>query len=408
MRALLALAFAALTVVSSVASAAGDEVRLEVVLMRHGVRSPTKPASNYADYANAKWPEWPVAPGMLTSHGRDGMIGIGARLRDQFTADRLLGQTCPDASSFVVIGDSTPRNRESSEALVQGLAPGCDTGFLATEGASNNPLFHYHEAEDGVGARPARDSLSPQPPALEELQSTLLGCTPTTCPAIAKRDGKKLLPTDPDKATKLTGTLSENLMLAFAQGMLMDDVAFNRGGVDLLGRLITLHNDEFAATKKSMPAAAQAGSNLVAHIASTFGLAPARPADVEPLLASRKGIVVLVGHDTNLANVAGVLGLDWHDPKRPDDYPPGGALLLSLVHHEGHDVIRIRDLMPSMLELRTNRYTDMKTSPVRVAGCHAVGECTPEEFRAIVAKAIDATRVDAALPSMQWQHAPHM
>jgi len=284
------LLLATVALVSS-ATYAADEVQLEVVLMRHGVRSPTKPESTYADYANARWPAWPVAPGMLTPHGRDGMTGIGARLRDQFVADALLGNTCPDTSTFVVIGDSTPRNRESSEALLEGLTPGCTTGYKATEGSSNNPLFHYRESEDGAHpaeARPVRDSIPQPPSALAELQSTLLGCTQATCPTIAKRDGKRLLPADPEKAMKLAGTLSENLMLAFAQGMIMENVAFGRGGVDLLGRLITLHNDQFAATKKAMPAAAQAGSNLVAHIAATFGMAPAKPAGVESLLASRK------------------------------------------------------------------------------------------------------------------------
>ncbi|WP_448101221.1 histidine-type phosphatase [Luteibacter jiangsuensis] len=406
MKILPSLLLATVALVSS-ATYAADEVQLEVVLMRHGVRSPTKPESTYADYANARWPAWPVAPGMLTPHGRDGMTGIGARLRDQFVADALLGNTCPDTSTFVVIGDSTPRNRESSEALLEGLTPGCTTGYKATEGSSNNPLFHYRESEDGAHpaeARPVRDSIPQPPSALAELQSTLLGCTQATCPTIAKRDGKRLLPAGPEKAMKLAGTLSENLMLAFAQGMIMENVAFGRGGVDLLGRLITLHNDQFAATKKAMPAAAQAGSNLVAHIAATFGMAPAKPAGVESLLASRKGVVVLVGHDTNLANVAGVLGLDWHDPKRADDYPPGGALLFSLINRDGTDVIRVRSLMPSMLELRINRYTDMKALPVRIAGCRAIGECTAAEFKAIVDRAVDTTRVEATLPALKATH----
>jgi len=115
-------------------------------------------------------------------------------------------------------------------------------------------------------------------------------------------------------------------------------------------------------------------------------------------------VVVLVGHDTNLANVAGVLGLDWHDPKRPDDYPPGGALLFSLINRDGTDVIRVRSLMPSMLELRINRYTDMKALPVRIAGCRAIGECTAAEFKAIVDRAVDTTRVEATLPALKATH----
>jgi 4-phytase/acid phosphatase len=382
--------------------ATGDDVRLEVVLMRHGVRSPTKPAATYADYANAAWPDWPVAPGMLTSHGHEGMQGIGARLRKQLLADGALGEGCPGTPSLVVIGDSTPRNRESSAAVLDGLAPGCGLGFLATEGASNNALFHFRKGDDNDDT-----AAKAQPPAaLAELQGLLLGCGKESCTDVASRDGKRLLPADADKAMKLAGTLSENLMLAYAEGMPMTSVAFGRGDVALLGRLITLHNAAFASSKKAMPAAANAGSNFVAHMLATFDTARGVTTTVQPLTTSKRGVVVLIGHDTNLATTAGVLGLDWHDPRRPDDYPPGGALVFSLVTHKGHDIIRVRRLMPSMDELRANRFDAMRAEPVRVAGCHTVGECTPAEFAALAKHGIDAARVDEHLPAMTPQHAP--
>ncbi|MDQ0008047.1 4-phytase/acid phosphatase [Luteibacter jiangsuensis] len=382
---------------STVATASGDGARLEIVLMRHGVRSPTKPAATYADYANTAWPEWPVGPGRLTAHGREGMQAIGEQLHRQLIADGALGKGCPTSSSLVVVGDSTPRNRDSSAALLSGLAPGCDIGYLATEGDTNNPLFHFRkdDADDDGTA------MSMQPPAaLADLQSLLLDCAGSSCAEAAKRAGKRLLPVDTGKAMKLAGTLSENLMLAYVEGMPAHDVAFGRGDVALLGRLIALHNAQFEATKKAMPAAARAGSNLVAHIAATFDAALGKKPAVEPLMTSKAGVVLLVGHDTNLANVAGVLGLDWHDPTRPDDYPPGGAIVLSLVSHEGHDTIRIRSLMPDMDQLRTNHFGTMESLRVHVAGCRLVGECTVEEFRAIVERGVDTTRVDTALPSM--------
>lgn len=377
--------------------AASDDARLEIVLMRHGVRSPTKPAATYADYATSAWPAWPVAPGQLTPHGREGMRAIGEQLHRRLAADGAMGKGCPTSSSLVVIGDSTPRNRESSAALLAGLAPGCDIGYLATEGDTNNSLFHFRndDNDDDGTAASAQPSV-----ALADLQSTLLDCAGSSCADAATRSGKRLLPADTGKAMKLAGTLSENLMLAYAEGMPMDIVAFGRGDGVLLGRLITLHNAQFEATKKSMPAAARAGSNLVAHIAATFDAALGKKPAIEPFMTSKPGVVLLVGHDTNLANVAGILGLDWHDSPRPDDYPPGGAIVLSLVTQGGHDVIRIRSLMPDMDQLRTNRFDDMRALPVRVAGCHVVGECTVEEFRAIVERGVDTTRVDTTLPPM--------
>lgn len=399
MRTALALILAVASLVPAMAHAK-DHVQMEIVLLRHGIRSPTKPNANYIDYANANWPDWPVEPGMLTAHGHDGMRAIGSRLRQAFIADGLMSNGCPTASTLTVIGDSTPRNRESSVALREGLTPGCGTTYLAMDGATNNPLFHYRKDDDDDAA-PA--TVGSTPPALGELQSVLLGCESATCADVARRDAKKLLLPAPDalpKAMKLAGTLSENLMLAYVEGMPMHMVAFGRGDSALLGRLITLHNDQFAATKKAMPAASLAGSNLVAHIAATLDAARGVTTSAAPLTTARRGVVLLVGHDTNLANVAGVLGLDWHDATRPDDYPPGGALLFSLIDRGGTPLVRVDTLMPSMEQLRAGSFAALRRRPVRVFGCHQPGECTMDEFAALAKHGIDIDRVDPALPAM--------
>nr|WP_063572876.1 hypothetical protein [Luteibacter rhizovicinus] len=408
MRRALALLFSLAAATACAAHAPSAETtRIDIVLMRHGVRSPTKPAETYAAYAEGEWPTWPVAPGMLTLHGHQGMTAIGGRLRRLLLDDGTIAATCPEPASFVVIGDSTPRNLESAGALVAGLAPGCHGSFLAVAGAANNPLFHFVK-DTGKGKADeddddaAVDAPSP-PPALAELQTVLLGCTPAACADVAATRHKKLLLDAPDhvaKAMKLAGTLSENLMLGYVEGLPMTAVAFGRADAAVLGRLITLHNAQFAATKKSMPAAANAGSNLVAHIVASLDAAHGTQPGVAPLSTSGHGVVVLVGHDTNLANVAGVLGLDWHDEQVPDDYPPGGALVFSLVHRKTGDIVRVRSLMPSMDALRANHFDDVTAKAVRVQGCRVIGECTVGEFDALARKAVDPARVDPSLPAM--------
>ncbi|KAF1007303.1 MAG: Periplasmic AppA protein [Luteibacter sp.] len=381
------------------AAHAGDVVRAEVVLIRHGVRSPTKPAETYAAYARGTWPAWSVAPGMLTAHGKDGMRAIGARWRTELVADGALASACPDADRVVVIGDSTPRNRESSEAFSEGLAPGCHLGYLATAGDENNALFHYRKDDDDDAPSTSAQAHA----ALTALQSLLLDCGALDCASVAKKDGKKLLPEAPAEAMKLAGTLSENLMLAYAEGLPMSAVAFGRGDRSTLERLILLHNAQFAAGKKAMPAAARAGSNLAAHILGTLQAAAGDKPSVAPLLATGRGVVVLVGHDTNLANIAGVFGLDWHDAARPDDYSPGGALSFTLVERDGHPFVLVRQLMPSMDDLRANRYEGMKRGPVHVAGCPTMGECPLDTLVTEARKRLDANRIDNALPSMAKQ-----
>jgi 4-phytase/acid phosphatase len=401
------VASAALPSAAAAAPTAPTVTKLDIVLMRHGVRSPTKPATSYAAYAIGDWPTWTVEPGMLTPHGHAGMTALGGRLRRLLLDDGVVTTACPGSDALVVIGDTTPRNRESAGALLKGVTPGCATSFLSTEGDANNPLFHY--LKDTASGKPDDEdddgnmSGAAAPPALAELQRVLLGCTPATCEGVANREHKKLLLDDANhvaKAMKLAGTLSENLMLAYVEGTPMKAVAFGRADAGVLGRLITLHNAQFATTKKAMPAAANAGSNLVAHILASLDAARGAPPDVAPLSTSPRGAVVLVGHDTNLANVAGVLGLDWHDSQVPDDYPPGGALVFSLVQRGAAYVIRVRSLMPSMEDLRANRFDKVIAKPVRVRGCRAIGECTADEFDALARKGIDPTRVASSLPTM--------
>lgn len=381
------------------AAHATDVVRAEVILIRHGVRSPTKPGETYAAYAHGEWPAWPVAPGMLTAHGSEGMRAIGERWRSELDKEGLAASSCDSSASPVVIGDSTPRNRESSAALVRGLAPGCKAGYLATRGDENNALFHYRKDDDDDGAT----NQAPAHDALRALQSLLLDCHADHCAEVAQQEGRKLLPVEPGAAMKLAGTLSENLMLAYAEGMPMSSVAFGRGNRDLLGRLIELHNAQFAAGKKALPAASLAGSNLAAHILATLQVAAGDKPVVAPLIAGGHGAVVLVGHDTNLANIAGVFGLDWHDAARPDDYPPGGALSFTLVERQGHEFVLVRQMMPSMDALRANRYDGMVRRPVRVQGCAVPGECPLQVFVNAAGKRLDHDRIDAALPAMNLQ-----
>lgn len=46
-----------------------------------------------------------------------------------------------------------------------------------------------------------------------------------------------------------------------------------------------------------------------------------------PELSADNKILFLAGHDTNIANIAGMLGMSWTLPGQPDNTPPGGALV---------------------------------------------------------------------------------
>ena len=100
---------AALTSVPALAQS--EEVVARVIVLRHGVRSPTSSPDELAPYANRPWAAWPVAPGVLTEHGAQGIAALGQRMRRMLIADGLGHGECDDP--WLVIADSTPRNRAS-------------------------------------------------------------------------------------------------------------------------------------------------------------------------------------------------------------------------------------------------------------------------------------------------------
>ena len=396
-------------------------LRLRIVVLRHGVRAPTKAPEALAAYASRPWAAWPVAPGQLTPHGIDGMRALGARYRRVFATDGLWSGSCDRLDDLVVIADSTPRNHASGAALVQGLAPDCHATYLALPTEQNNPLFHFGGKDDDKDDedKPALPSTWP-PSALAELQRVLLGCEGSSCLAKAHADGRKTLldaanDAERAKALKTAGSLSENLMLEYAQGFPSAQVAWGQGDEAAIGRIVSLHNLQFALSKKAMPAAARGGSNLLAHVLATLQQAGGERPPVAPLAAASTRAVLVVGHDTNLAQLAGLLDADWHDAAHPDDYPPGGALVFDLWQAHDKYSVSVSTAMPTLATLRRADYAApdaLARKTLRLAPCPGADRCPLDKVSRWLRGRLDATRIDPALPAMRaWpaasQEAPH-
>ncbi|WP_430390690.1 histidine-type phosphatase [Dyella sp. 20L07] len=392
------------------------ELRLRIVLMRHGVRSPTSAPSDLSVYSREPWANWPVAPGVLTEHGSKGLQALGARYRQTLMEASLWNGSCTTLSRDVlVIADSTPRNRASGEALVHGLAPDCAGRFQALPADINNPLFHFGSKDEGKeddnAAVPMPESWPP--PAFDELQRVLLGCNDDTCLSDAIAQGRRPLLSKAKasetsaraKALKTAGSLSENLMLAYAQGFPLAQVAWGRADATTIGRLITLHNLQFDLAKKRLPAAAQAGSNLLAHMLATLQQAAGDPLVAAALAPASTRVVLLVGHDTNLANIGGLLGAEWHDARQPDDYPPGGALVLDLRRQHDAFVVELSSLMPTLDALRSANFRDKDTlvrHSISLPPCPGQTTCPLAKVSAWLGTRIDPASVEPGIPSMPW------
>ena len=70
--------------------ASGNQLRLVIILTRHGVRSPLETTEALAQYAAQPWPKWDVAPGIQTPHGNKLIALLGDYYRARFAKDHLL------------------------------------------------------------------------------------------------------------------------------------------------------------------------------------------------------------------------------------------------------------------------------------------------------------------------------
>ena len=385
------------------ASRTGQTSALRIVLMRHGVRSPTKSPEALAPFATEPWARWPVAPGQLTPHGIAAMKALGSWWRNELGLDRLAAR-CPASAvagaPLLVISDSTPRNHASAKALMEGLLPGCpEAGHFGLPAGQHDPLFQGSAGADedtSADAVKRRDGIPKD--GLDELQAVLIGGAREADRQAARASGHQLL-VDQADPRKPMGTLAENLMLEYVEGL--PAPAWGRLDESGIGRIVELHNAAFAQQWKDDPVAARRrASDLLARISAALRAGNARPLAGDAQGAGG-GTVFLVGHDTNLAAVAGLLGLDWHDPARPDDYPPGGALVFDLGAGAAGAEVRLGIAMPTLGALRRGRFDapgDMAVKPVAVPGCGGASACPLGRFADLVDQVIDTAAVPAAEP----------
>jgi 4-phytase/acid phosphatase len=330
------------------------ELKYVVYVSRHGVRSPTGKAEQYNPYSTAAWPAWEVAPGYLTEHGFHLMQLFGAYDRMELAGQGLLSATgCEDAAHITVHADSDQRTRETGRALAAGMFPGCTLPVQALPEGTNDALFHSLPA--GVGqpdpamataalsgriggdANSLTEAYRSQLAALDQI---LAGCG-SPAPRQAKRVSlfdvpAKLAPGSGDKLAELRGplnaasSLTENFLLEYAQGMDASSVGWGCVDGAKLRSLMDLHTAASDFNQRTSAIARVQGSNLLDHIrrameqATSGKVVPGAPG------AAGDKALLLVGHDTNLSNIAGLLNLTWIVDGRRDDTPPGATLIFEL------------------------------------------------------------------------------
>jgi 4-phytase/acid phosphatase len=100
-------------------------------------------------------------------------------------------------------------------------------------------------------------------------------------------------------------------------------------------------------------------------------------------------LLIVSGHDTNLSNLSGMLGLTWLLPGyQPDDAPPGGALIFTLWRSpdNGRYSVRLQFTAQTPDQMHDASPDAPAITEIFVPGCSTAAPgypCPWEAFRAI-------------------------
>lgn len=378
---LLILAALAATVGSpATARTAPAPLRLErvVMLMRHGIRPPTKALPVPVKYASDPWPKWGVEPGMLTARGAAGARLLGTSDRARYAARGLFGRGCPAPGAIVLKASGKPRAIDTAKNWAAAFMPGCAASIDHPTETGPDPIFHglddqpasfdgaraYAEARAALPAGGTAGEAARHRPLLM-LLAKALGCAVPACPLLT--EPTELLSSPHDRPglegpLDVGSTASQSFLLEYLEGMPMRDVAWGRASRADIERMLEFHPTKFRYSNWPDYVARNAAAPLAQEVLAA--------------LHGDAKLTMLVGHDTNIADLAGFFRVHWKVPQYPaDDVPPGGALGFELLRDaRGARFARMFFRAQTMDQLREQRPLDAAGPPhqyLPIPGCGA-------------------------------------
>lgn len=384
-------------------AAGSPPLKLVIVLTRHGVRSPTSPAE-LVPYSARPWPKWEVAPGYLTPHGAALMRQFGASYRSSYAQQGLLPATgCPPPGSIFVWTDIDERTIATGKALLDSIAPGCGVsvqhGPLKKDDLLFDPLPTLGRADAAASKASVLGAVGNSPDAVVEAYGQayatldrVLGCS-STCKRISKVP--TTIDVDPDTSLAgvsggldAAGTAAENLLLEYTDGQ--SKVGWGQIDAATLLDIMQLHAAKARIEHETFYNARAEGSNLLAHISATLDQAASGHAAVQTRVPSSARLAIIVGHDTSLSKMAGLLHLSWlMNGYLFNDTPPGGALVFELYTPSGAPAfVRLFFTAQSLDQMRSGNGSQPSRVPVYIPGCPSY-DCPVSTFDGLVQRALD-------------------
>jgi 4-phytase/acid phosphatase len=388
-------------------------------VMRHGIRPPTKTPAIPEGYAADPWPDWPVEAGLLTPRGAHGVALLGAADRVRYVAAGLLpANGCPPTGSLVAQASWKQRAYATGEAYLETFAPGCNIAVVHPAVEKGDTLFHPLDAglDDFNGHLAYAQALALAPPGGIEaeakadadlialLQGVLDCCSAPRCKEEGEAAGCTLtdIPTalvekehdraDVEGPLAIGSTAGQTFLLEYLEGMPMKHVGWGRVTRDQIETLLRFHPIKFRYENEPDIVAATAAGPLMRRIVDALTGAEA------------PRFTLFFGHDTNVADLGGLLDIDWQVASYPaDDIPPGGALGFELVRDDaGKRYVRTFFRAQTMDQLRNQVLLTDAEHPFRqeiaIPGCGGPADapklCPLDRFTAIVDAKLAAGETD--------------
>lgn len=419
-----------LLVTSALAQSPPRKLKMAVIVTRHGVRPQLK--DTQSPYAKQSWPEPPAwgarCLGDLTKTGARLATLMGEYYREFYTQQGLLPARCPSQQVYIW-ADVEERTWETANALAQGLSQrfaGCRVKVNGIQppdercDAENPKDYFFHPMEKFKANSDQSNKIiadlnrrlpllrEQYRPQLESLQKAIICCADNACAPLASCN----LTTLPDKLTlnpknntiDWTGpfaagsTATELFLLEYANGFLCPSLGWSRVTYRYIDSdcgastgpffrpMQEIHTLYFELLNRAPYLATIQGSNLANQILLRLqeGAAgtPASP------------LVIYSGHDTNIATIAGMLGLHWLMSDLPeDDTPPAGALVFELYSgpSPGGLFVKLRYVHATMPQLREQTALSLSNPPEssEIAIPNCTEPCSFATFQDIMQKAID-------------------
>lgn len=331
-----------------------------VALTRAGVSAPLQSDAMLDSWTERTWPKWPASRGELTRRGADLVSELWGELRNRYLALGVLPANASPAAVYVRADNLQPA-RATASALLRGILPQGNSGY-AIGSLSPDPLFH--PVENGMcifhlaaTAKDVMDNMDDGLPGLNaeyaqqlSLLDSIVGSADTElCTRYSLPPGCRLSSIPASVAIARQGTrafiqgglgiassLTDVFLREFSQWP-SEPAAWGQADTATMRQILSLHSAVFNAVQRTPSVAGAQGSTLLSELITAL------QGHMTDSRANRSPIVVFVGSDVNIANVAALLDIHWQASGYPVDLiPPAAALAFELWQQDGGQVVRIK------------------------------------------------------------------